>query len=592
MNDFLFSSQFIPHGHCYLWQPRLVGLHILADVLIALAYYSIPLMLVYFVRQRQDLPFKQMFLLFGGFIIACGTTHVMNIWTLWHPTYWLSGLLKALTAVISVATAVELAPLIPKALALPSPTQLEAANQELAFRIQEHKRTEEALRHLKEELELRIAERTSELSIANSTLKGQIHEREQAEEKLKRTAAAAAASEEQFRATFNQAAVGIAQVNLEGKWLLVNQKLCDIVGYSQKELEARTFQDITHPNDLEADLENVHQLLAGKIQTYSMEKRYIRKDGSYVWINLTVALVREPSLQPQQPGKPQYFISVVEDISERKQAEKKLRQSVQRYRFLAEKLSCEINERIHVEERLQASLAATAAAAQEKELLLKEVHHRVKNNLQVVSGLLYLQSRYVNDLPTLTVLKESRDRIQSMALIHEKLYSSKNFDKIDFRDYIQSLVQVICISQSVNTNLISFKVDVEPLYLDINTAIHCGLIINELVSNSLKHAFPSGLSGEITVQFYATKERNFELIVRDNGIGFTQKPDFQQQKSLGLCLVHALATEQLEGTLELKKGKAVIAMPESNSGSVFGSLDVASGSIGGPGADFRICFGV
>ena len=93
---------FIPHGHCYLWQTNLVGLHILSDGLIALAYYSIPIMLIYFVRQRQDTPFQKVFFLFGAFIIACGTTHIMEIWTLWFPTYWLSGGLKAMTALISI----------------------------------------------------------------------------------------------------------------------------------------------------------------------------------------------------------------------------------------------------------------------------------------------------------------------------------------------------------------------------------------------------------------------------------------------------------------------------------------------------------
>ncbi len=116
---------FIPHGHCYLWKPELVGLHVVSDALIALAYYSIPLTLVYFVRKRSDLPFNWIFLLFGAFIIACGTTHILEIWTLWHPNYWFSGYLKAITAAISVCTAVLLIPLIPKALALPSPAQLE-----------------------------------------------------------------------------------------------------------------------------------------------------------------------------------------------------------------------------------------------------------------------------------------------------------------------------------------------------------------------------------------------------------------------------------------------------------------------------------
>lgn len=132
MFDTLLSSQgFIPHGHCYLWKPGLVWLHILSDGLIALAYFSIPILLVYFIFKRRDVPFHQVFLLFGLFIISCGAGHVMDIWTLWHPTYWLAGVLKAFTAIVSVYTALSLIPLIPQALSLPSPEQLEQANREL-----------------------------------------------------------------------------------------------------------------------------------------------------------------------------------------------------------------------------------------------------------------------------------------------------------------------------------------------------------------------------------------------------------------------------------------------------------------------------
>src|SRR4028118_889395 len=129
LQNFLASGSFIPHGHCYLWKTDLVVLHVVSDSVIALAYYSIPMMLVYFVQKRRDVPFNRVFLLFGAFIIACGTGHLMDVWTLWHPVYWLSGLLKAITAVISFYTALVLLPLIPQALALPSPAQLEAANQ-------------------------------------------------------------------------------------------------------------------------------------------------------------------------------------------------------------------------------------------------------------------------------------------------------------------------------------------------------------------------------------------------------------------------------------------------------------------------------
>ncbi|MEG4109959.1 PAS domain S-box protein, partial [Microcoleus sp. S13_C5] len=144
-NNLFAIAPFIPHGHCYLWKPGLVGLHIASDSLIALAYYSIPITLLYFVRKRQDLPYPWIFLLFSAFIVACGTTHLMEIWTLWHPTYWLSGCLKAITAFISVLTVIELVPVIPKVLALPSPARLEAANRELQREIAERKIAEAAL---------------------------------------------------------------------------------------------------------------------------------------------------------------------------------------------------------------------------------------------------------------------------------------------------------------------------------------------------------------------------------------------------------------------------------------------------------------
>ena len=144
------SGGFIPHGHCFLWKPALVWLHVMSDSLIAIAYYSIPITLIYFVRKRDDLPFNWIFLLFGAFIVACGTSHVMEIWTLWHPTYWLSGFIKAITALISLYTALALVPLVPLALALPSPRQLEKANLELEHEITERKRAEEAIRESRE----------------------------------------------------------------------------------------------------------------------------------------------------------------------------------------------------------------------------------------------------------------------------------------------------------------------------------------------------------------------------------------------------------------------------------------------------------
>ena len=141
----LFSSDFMPHGHCYLWQPAIVWLHVVSDGLITLAYYSIPVALVSFLRKRKDIPFNWVFWMFGGFIFACGTTHLMNIWTVWIPMYRLDGIVKLCTAALSMTTAVLLWPLIPKAVALPSPAQLEAANRDLRQEVLERRRAETEL---------------------------------------------------------------------------------------------------------------------------------------------------------------------------------------------------------------------------------------------------------------------------------------------------------------------------------------------------------------------------------------------------------------------------------------------------------------
>lgn len=182
LKNFFASKPFIPHGHCYLWQTELVWLHIISDSLIALAYYSIPIVLLYFVRKRQDLPFNSIFLLFGTFIVACGTTHLMEIWTLWYPTYWVSGFIKAITASVSVYTALELVPLVPKALALPSPAQLEVANLELRHQITKRQRAEDALQKANDELETKVRNRTAELFKANEELRREIKERQQIQE--------------------------------------------------------------------------------------------------------------------------------------------------------------------------------------------------------------------------------------------------------------------------------------------------------------------------------------------------------------------------------------------------------------------------
>lgn len=245
--------------------------------------------------------------------------------------------------------------------------------------------------------------------------------------------------------------------------------------------------------------------------------------------------------------------SQIGQFIERKWAEEGLRKAHDELERRVEARTVELsklNQRLlqQIKERKRAE-QQTKASLKEKEVLLKEIHHRVKNNLQVISSLLNLQRGSIKDPQTLEIFQESQNRVESMALIHEQLYRSKDLSRIDFADYIRNLVANLFCSYEVRANAITLKINVDNVLLDINAAIPCGLIINELIANSLKYAFPVGKEGEIWIEFNSNNDK-FTLIVADNGVGFPQDLDFQNTNSLGLQLVNAL-TEQLEGNIEL-----------------------------------------
>jgi two-component sensor histidine kinase len=202
----------------------------------------------------------------------------------------------------------------------------------------------------------------------------------------------------------------------------------------------------------------------------------------------------------------------------------------------------DITQRVASEERLKASL-------HEKEALLKEIHHRVKNNLQVVSSLLGLQSRAIQDPEMRKRFQESQNRIHSMALLHESLYQSENLSQIDFPDYIRQLAAHLFRSYGVNER-VQLKTDLDKLDLTLDTAVPCGLIINELLSNSLKYAFPNGRSGVIRIAMREEPEGRIRLVVADNGIGLASDLDWTTTPTLGLRLVRTLG-QQLGATVEV-----------------------------------------
>ena len=202
-------------------------------------------------------------------------------------------------------------------------------------------------------------------------------------------------------------------------------------------------------------------------------------------------------------------------------------------------------ERKRAEEQINASL-------REKEILLKEIHHRVKNNMQLVSSLLSLQSNHVQDPRTLEMLKDSHGRIQSMALIHDKLYQSKDFSKVDFPDYIRNFTASLLKAYASDPSVISLELELGNVLLGMDAAIPCGLILNELVSNSFNHAFPKGNHGTIRIELFAQPDCTTTLLVSDNGVGFPQNVDFRNIDSMGMQLVCGL-TQQINGTVDLER---------------------------------------
>jgi two-component sensor histidine kinase/FixJ family two-component response regulator len=209
-------------------------------------------------------------------------------------------------------------------------------------------------------------------------------------------------------------------------------------------------------------------------------------------------------------------------------------------------LELEIAEHRQTEKELKASL-------KEKEVLLKEVHHRVKNNLQVVSSLLKLQAADPGDQPVEEMFLESCNRIRAMALVHERLYKSGDLADIDLAAYVEELVATLTDAYGKHAQRVSTRVSGGGIFLNITCAIPCGLVINELVTNALKHAFPSQENGEITIVVGTTGKNEIELIVADNGAGLPDGIDLCGGKTMGLSLVTMLVEDQLEGTLELDR---------------------------------------
>ncbi len=286
----------LPHGVCYTWNPGLLWLHLGSDTLIGLAYFSIPIALLYFMRKRTDLPFSWIFLLFGLFIVACGATHWMEVWTVWHPDYWASGAIKAITAAASVPTAIALAYLVPHALALPSVAQLRATKNALEREVAERTRAEEALRLAHASLEQRVAERTAELQQANRELQRQ---------------------REWLQVTLSSIADGVIATGTAGEVLFMNRVALAVTGWTEQEAAGQPLERVftlqARGGGPERTNPALRAMARGEVVSLQEYSKLCARDGRIVPIDDSAAPIRDAE------GRVIGAVLIFRDVTERSQ---------------------------------------------------------------------------------------------------------------------------------------------------------------------------------------------------------------------------------------------------------------------------------
>ena len=316
----LFSAEgFMPHGMCYLWRPDVLALHATSDAVIALAYFSIPVTLIYFVRERKDLEFQWIFVCFAVFIVACGMTHVLEIWTIWEPHYWLSGLTKAVTALASISTAFLLGRLIPEALRWTSPATLRLVNEKLQREMSERERAEATVRALNAELESRVRERTAELAEANRTLTQEAEQRRKAE----RTAQS---NQQLLRTIVDHTPAVIFAKDLSFKFLLMNRRFAETFGIPAENALGRTDYDF-FPQENADTFRAVDARVLATNETVTQEDVVVLADGQHTFLAIKAPL-RDES------GKTLGLVGIATDITERKLSERRLREHLERMSLL------------------------------------------------------------------------------------------------------------------------------------------------------------------------------------------------------------------------------------------------------------------
>ncbi|MBW4449487.1 MAG: response regulator [Spirirestis rafaelensis WJT71-NPBG6] len=554
--NFFTSSPFIPHGHCYLWKTDLVWLHLLSDAFIALAYYSIPITLFCFVRQRRDLPFDWIFLLFAAFIVACGTTHLMDIWTLWYPSYWLSGAIKAVTAMVSVFTALQLVPLVPQALALPSPAQLEQANQQLQVQISERLRVEQELRKYQGNLEQLVALRTNELIQTNAQLQQEIVERQLTEAALRQSQETIRQQLTEIEAIYTNAPIGLCMLDINFRYIRVNKQLAEINGIPESEHLGRTAQEVL-PELGEVQKPIFEQIIATRLPVLNREIQGETPAQPGIERSWLV------NYYPLQDGDSQVasINIIVQEITERKRAEQE-------------------REALYAREQFARQQAETANRV--KDQFLAILSHELRTPLNPILGWAkLLQTRSFNSTTTAkglaTIERNAKLQIQ---LIDDLLDVSRilrnklilEISSVDLAAVIAAALETVRWPAEAKGIQIQLKIDPNVNFVcgDFNRLQQ---VIGNLLSNAVKFT-PSGGQVEVCLRQDGSC---VQINVSDTGKGIS--PDFlphvfeyfQQGDSsitrhfgglgLGLAIVRNL--------VELHGGSVTVESPGEDKGTTF-----------------------
>jgi PAS domain S-box-containing protein len=402
--------------------------------------------------------------------------------------------------------------------------------------ISDSKQAELNLQEAHAHLEKQLTEKTAELEQVNTLLQQEIVERKKGQSAIK--------AQQEFLQTF---------INLYPNTILAKGSYTVVT-------------DATTLEAMESELQRAKEQLRAVLDAMPGFVAWINREGQYLGVNQYMAdsfnlspedfVGQKLSFLKNSPELAQFMTQFIAESAHtsRQVVEAQVNGLTRNYLIAAQKyhqdslaviVGIDITDRKLAEAKIQTSL-------REKEILLQEVHHRVKNNLQVISSLLDLQSQEIQAPSMLEVFRESQNRVHSMALVHEKLYQSKDFAKINFAEYIESLTNYLFKAYDLKTSNITLDLDIDDVNLNIDTAIPCGLIINELISNALKHAFPNNKPGIISIALHSDSDNHLTLTVQDDGVGLPMNWDVKSVKSLGIQLVKIL-TKQLKGTIELDK---------------------------------------